>query len=160
MGLFSSKSKSPEPPVEPPADMRADLAALVRQAPPSEGRYLGVMKSSKYLQAQLPQDEICEAFTLCGTRGLTHGVLVLTNRRIITVLQDDENNSKITAVALSFKDIRNFFYGPSKTKYCYAPGFDYQDGSLNIYVGEDQRHSLMVLNAIDEKLNSSGRHAI
>jgi hypothetical protein len=108
MSLFSSKPKAPEAPVEHPADMRRDLATLVREAPPTEGRYLGVMKSSKYLQAQLPQDEICEAFTLCGTRGLTHGILVLTNRRVITVLQDDENSSKITAIALSFGEIRKF----------------------------------------------------
>ena len=44
--------------------------------------------------------------------------------------------------------------------YAYSAQIDYNDGKLLISVGLDVQHGLMVLNLIDEKLNSYGRHAI
>lgn len=159
MGLLRSK---PEPPVEPPAGLRNDVAERIREAPPKEGRRLVRPDLLNYLQERLPSDEICEAVTVCCAAGYGSpgGILLLTDRRVITLTRDDDNSPKLTAVALTFKEITDLSYGPSKTVNSYAVRLSYPGGSHDIYVGLDDRYSLMVLEAIHEKINSFGQHAI
>ena len=158
MGLFRSK---PEAPLELPADLRSDMEDVIRAAPPKEAPWLARQTLLSYLQERLPPDEVVEAMAACcGPRGSVNGFLLLTDRRVITALEDHESNRKISSTALAFTDIRHLSYGPSKTMYAYAAGINYNDGKLLILVGLDDQHGLMVLNLIDEKLNSYGRHAI
>ena len=158
MALFRPK---PEAPLELPANLRSDMARVIRGAAPKEGRWLARRTLLSYLQERLPPDEVVEAMAACcGLYGWVNGFLLVTDRRVITVLEDHQNNGKISSTALGFTDIRSFSYGRSKTMYAYTAGIDYVDGQLLISVGLDDQHGLMVLDLIDEKVNSYGRHAI
>jgi hypothetical protein len=113
MGLF--RSKLAEAPLELPADLRSDMAAVIRAASPKEGPWLARRTLLNYLQEWLPRDEVVEAMAACcGLYGWVNGFLLLTDRRVITVLEDKQNNGKISATALSFTDIQHLSYGRSK----------------------------------------------